>query len=168
MKLRGAIAGVTHKEFKKVWDGHEEANRRMLDCDMRVKIRDVDKRLETCKKNQEENRTKYLQELAVARGAEGKEDIEKAIIEIDRREWVSREAAKIKEAKKGRRSTSLPEVQVPRGVTDVNKMWDKIKGDNNVPEYWETVRGREAVESIISPWCKKHFNQSEGTPFTKG
>ena len=51
---------------------------------------------------------------------------------------------------------------------DVNKMWDKIKVDDHAPEDWETVRGKEAVESIISPWCKKHFNQSEGKPFTKG
>ena len=50
----------------------------------------------------------------------------------------------------------------------MDEMWDKIKGDNREPEDWETVRGKEAVESIISPWCKKNFNQSEGTSFTKG
>ena len=52
MKLRGAIAVLTHKESRKVCSGHEEDNWRMSDCDMRVKIRDVDKRLEKCKKNQ--------------------------------------------------------------------------------------------------------------------
>ena len=55
---------------------------------MSVKIRDVNKRLEKCKKNQEKKRTEYLQELAVARGAEGKENIANAITEIDSRELI--------------------------------------------------------------------------------
>jgi len=27
------------------------------------------------------------------------------------------------------------------------------------------VTGREEVEFLILPWCAKHFNQSEETPF---
>ena len=56
MKLGCPIAGVTRKEFKKVWDVHEEANWRMSDCDMQVKIRDIDIRLRECKRNQEVKR----------------------------------------------------------------------------------------------------------------
>ena len=65
-------------------------------------------------------------------------------------------------------SSVLPEVHVPRGVTDVDEIWDKTKGDDREPEDLETVRGTVVVESIICPWCKKNFNQSEGKPFTKG
>ena len=72
----------------------------------------------------------------MSRGAEGKEYIAKAIIEIDRREQISREAARIKETTKGQRSTALPEVQVPRGIREVKEMWDKIKGEDNAPEAW--------------------------------
>ena len=167
-KLRKGMSGTTHHELEREWAGHEERNWGMTDRDMREKLREVDKRIEAYEKGQEGKRKEFLEELAELKGAEGEEEVAKAVKEINRRECQAREAWRIREATKGRRATELPEVQVPSGETEVDEMWEVIKGEGEDPKEWETVRGAEEVDAVMTPWCAKHFGQAEGTPFTTG
>ena len=167
-KLRKAAPGVTHQELARVWAGHEEDNWKLTDRDMRDKLREVNKRIKAYEKVQDRKRREFLEELAELRGAQGNEAVAKAIREINRRECQAREAWRIKDATKGMRANELPEVQVPDGGPDIEKMWEDIKGDGERPEKWESIRGASKVNSVLAPWCAKHFNQAEGTPFTRG
>ena len=151
-----------------MWAGHEVGNWKLTDRDMRRKLREVNERIRAYEKVQDRRRREFLEELVELRGAEGNEAVAKAIKEINRRECQAREAWRIKEATKGTRAIDLPEVQVPEGRTDIEKMWEDIKGDGERPTKWESIRGADKVNSVMAPWCAKHFNQADGTPFTRG
>ena len=95
-------------------------------------------------------------------------NVAKAVKELMKKEKRRAEFSRMRRATKDSRRGTQPEVQIQKGVTDIEDMWESIKGDGESPKEWVTVTGREEVESLILPWCAKHFNQSEETPFTDG
>ena len=99
---------------------------------------------------------------------DGDEEVAKSIYEIKKEETRRREFLKIREATKKGRGATLPAVQVPQEEEGIDGMWEMLKVKRQEPEGWTKVTGRDEVTRKLIPWCERHFNQAEGTPFTRG
>ena len=164
---------LTHSILNRVWSGHEKENWRMSDKDMRVRMRQLEHRIQEYYKNKEERRGAFLDELAEEYREKGQAEKEHYIKEIRKKERRKIEYRIMKSAMTDRRQKVEPSVEVPRGARTVPQMWTKIKGpgaepDNWGPEKWERVTGRKEVEDIMVPWCAEHFSQAAETPFAQG
>ena len=98
--------------------------------------------------------------------AEGRNDIEreKAIRSIAQNEKRNREFKKLRRVLKPRWGGVLPGVDIPRGMKSVDEMWECLKERREEPEDWETVTGKDEVESLVIQWCRRHFGQAAETP----
>ena len=54
----------------------------------------------------------------------------------------------------------------PRGEKSVNKMWEMLKENREEPSEWDEKFDTTSIDSLISEWCNKHFQQALETPLT--
>ena len=166
--IRKTSGTVTHYRLAKVWDGHQRSNWDLSDRDMRVKLREVERKLKQYYSKEMERREKYLEEKAEDYGKDKNMSMEKCVKEILKREKRRRETSTMRATVGDSRSSVNLEVEVPRGTRNVETMWEKIKGDGPIPEIWDRIKDQKEAETLMTEWCKEHFSQASETPLANG
>ena len=73
----------------------------------------------------------------------------------------------MKKVLKPQRRSTEPEVEVPEKDT-IEEMWEQLKVQEQAPEKWKRVIGRDKVEHIMIEWRALHFIQAAETPVDQG
>ena len=113
-----------------------------------------------------ELREKFLQERVDQETKKNNIREASAIRSIKNCERTKRIFMKIKSALDKNHGTYMTSLMTPRGEKSVDKMWEMLKERREEPREWDETFDTTSIDSLISEWCNKHFQQASETPLT--